>query len=157
MEPFAKTLGCTLLLLAFAGCAKDETSVDLGTLQIDAGRLNALLNRSNDGLDLQPARVQPSPDPEAAKRLVIDSNLKNAGLGLLLLRNRLMNEDIIGERDGRSKHWPAWIVQPPESSLSPADLQDRYEWLQKEVDELAEYGCEVGRQKSGQPSYCSLE
>jgi hypothetical protein len=157
MGSFARTFCCALVLLPLAGCEKERRSPDLGTLQIDSGRLNALINRSNDGLDLQPARVQVSPDPEAAKLLAIDSNLREAGLKLLLLRNRLMNEDIIGERDARSKHWPAWIVSPPESSLAPADLEDRLEWLSKEVKELAEYGCEIGRQKAGQPNYCSVE
>ena len=157
MRPLAKTLGCSLLLLALGSCANDEKSPDLDKMRLDAGRLNMLIDRSNDGLDLQPGRVQVSADPDALKRLIIDSSLREAGLKLQLLRNRLMNEDILSERDARAKTWPAWIGQPPESTLSPDDLQERIDWLRTEVEELTKFGCEVGRQKSGQAKYCSVE
>ena len=155
MGPIARTVSSILVLLPLAACDQGKGDVNLDQLRADAGRLSGLIDRATEGLDLQTAGTQESHDPEAAKRLEIDRNLRDAALEVLLLRNRLLYEDVIGEREARVTHWPAWILQPPENALSPVDLQQRYEWLEAEVKSLAEHGCRVGRQKGGDPDFCA--
>lgn len=157
MGSFVRAVCCALVLLPIAGCEKDKPEADLDTLAIDASRLSVLIDRSTEGLDLQPARAPNSPDAEAAKRLEIDKNLRDVGLKVLILRNRLMHDDLLGEREGRETHWPSWISLPPESSLAPADLQERYDWLSQEVIKLSEHGCKLGRDKTSNALFCSLD
>jgi len=157
MGPIARTVSCILVSLPLASCDQGKGDVNLDRLGVDAGRLGGLIDRATDALDLQPARAQESHDPEAAKRLAIDRQLRDTGLKVLLLRNRLLYEDVIGEREARVTRWPAWILQPPESALSPVDLQQRYEWLDTEVKSLAEHGCKVGREKSNDQNFCAVQ
>lgn len=154
MGPIARTASCLLVFVSLAACDQGKGDVNLDQLRIDAGRLGGLIDRATDGLDMRPARAQASPDREAAQRLAIDRQLRDAGLKVLLLRNRLLYEDVIGEREARVTHWPAWILQPPESALSPVDLRERYDWLDAEVKALAEHACQVGREKSGDANFC---
>lgn len=157
MGPIARTVSCILVLLPLGSCDQGKGNVNLDKLRMDAGRLGGLLDRATDGLDLQPAKAQESRDPEAAKRLEIDRKLRDTGLKVLLLRNRLLYEDVIGESDARVTRWPAWILQPPESALSPIDLQQRYEWLDAEVKSLAEHGCKIGREKGNDQNFCAVQ
>lgn len=157
MGPFARTVSCMLVLLPLAACDQGKGDVNLDTLKLDSGRLGGLIDRATDGLDLQPASGQQAHDADAAKRLEIDRALRDAGLKALLLRNRLLFEDVIGEREARETHWPAWILQPPESALSPVDLQERYAWLSAELKALAEHGCRIGREKASDPNFCAVQ
>ena len=157
MGPIARSVSCLLGLLPLAACDQGKGDVNLDQLKIDAGRLGGLIDRATDGLDLQPARAQESPDVDAAKRLEIDRALRDAGLKVLILRNRLLYEDVIGERQARETRWPGWIVQPQESGLSPVELKDRYEWLTAEVKSLAEHGCKFGREKGNDQNFCAVQ
>ncbi|HTU65871.1 MAG TPA: hypothetical protein VMF52_07975 [Steroidobacteraceae bacterium] len=157
MRPFARTVCCFLTLLPLAACRDDKPATDLGTLQIDAGRLELLIDKSTQGLDLVPAKAPDTRDADAARRLEIDWSLRDAALKVLVMRNRLLQDDRITEKDARATHWPAWILQPPESSLSPAELAARLEWLNGEVQELTAHGCKIGVDKTGNALYCSVE
>ena len=157
MGSFVRTVCCVLVLLPIAGCEQAKPEAELDTLAIDAGRLSVLIERSTEGLDLQPAKAPNTPDRAAAQRLEIDKELRDAGLKVLVLRNRLMHDDLIGEREGRETHWPGWIALPPESSLTPEDLQERYDWLSKEVIKLSEHGCKLGRDQTKNELFCSLD
>lgn len=157
MRPIARTVLGLLVLLPLAACDQGKGDVNLDQLQVDAGRLGGVVDRATDGLDLQPARIQESKDPDAAKRLAIDYALRAAALKVLILRNRLLYEDVIGEREARETHWPAWVLAPPESALSPIDLHERYEWLSAEIRNLAERGCKIGREKSNDANFCAVQ
>jgi hypothetical protein len=154
MGTFTRAACCVLWLLPLAACDQGKGNVDLDHLRLDASRLGRLVDGSTAGLDAQGARGQEAHDADAAKRLEIDRALRDAGLKVLILRNRLLYEDVIGEREARATHWPAWILQPPESSLSPVDLEERYEWLRAQVQSLAEPGCRIARDKQGDAAIC---
>jgi len=157
MGSFVRSVCCLVLLLPVAACDQGKGDVNLDSLKVDAGRLSGLLDRSTDGLDLRPAKAQEAKDPEAAKRLAIDHALRDAALKALILRNRLLYEDVIGEREARETHWPSWVLTAPESALSPVDLKERYEWLNDEVRMLAAHGCKVGTDTNKDPNYCAVQ
>jgi hypothetical protein len=157
MTLFGRTVCCAVLLLPLAACDQGKGDVNLDQLKIDAGRLGGVVDRATDGLDLQPNGMQQSKDPEAAKRLAIDYALRAAALKVLILRNRLLYEDVIGEKEARETQWPNWVLTPPESALSPVDLKERYAWLDAEVKGLAEHGCGIGREKSHDQNFCAVQ
>jgi len=157
MGPIARTVCCLLFLVPLAACDQGKGDVNLDQLKIDAGRLGGVIDRATDGLDLQPTRQQASKDPDAAKRLAIDYALRAAALKVLILRNRLLYEDVIGEKEARETPWPNWVLAPPESALSPIDLEARFAWLEAEVKGLAEHGCKIGREKSNDLNFCTVK
>lgn len=157
MGSLVRTVLCALALLPLAACERTKHDADLGTLDIDAGRLGVIIDRATAGLDLDPRKAQQSPDADATRRLEIDRAQRDTALKLLILRNRLLHEDRISEGDARASHWPSWILLPPESSMAPEELRERQAWLTKETASLTAQGCEIGRTKSGNASYCSVD
>jgi hypothetical protein len=157
MGSFARSACCAVLLLPLAACNQGKGNVNLDTLVVDSGRLGGMIDRSTDGLDLRLSKPQDAKDPDAAKRLAIDRQLRDAALKALILRNRLLYEDIIGEQEARETHWPGWVMTPPESALSPVDLQERYEWLSAEVESLAAHGCKIGSEENKDANFCAVQ
>lgn len=137
--------------------AQQEFEEDPTNLAIAAGRWSVLIELSNSGLDLleQPA-AELSID-HASYLLRADAALKDGALQLLLLRNRLLHRGLVKSSDVRSKSWPAWIFEPPTSKVSPDTLVARLHWLETEASELVEIGCEIGRQRTDEPLFCSVE
>ena len=157
MGSCVKTVCLALVVLPLAACQREKPLVELDGMVIDAARQGVIIDRATEGLNLDPRKPQASPDKDATKRLEIDREQRDAALKLLILRNRLLHEDRITEGAARETRWPNWILLPPESSLSPAELQERQAWLDKEVAVLTKHGCEVGAAKTGNALYCSVE
>jgi hypothetical protein len=157
MGSCVKTVCLALVVLPLAACQREKPPLDLDRMVIDAARQGVIVDSATKGLDLDPRKPQTSKDADATKRLEIDREQRDAALNLLILRNRLLHEDRITEGAARETHWPNWILLPPESSLSPAELEERQEWLEKEVATLTKHGCEVGAAKSGNAQFCSAE
>jgi hypothetical protein len=157
MSSRVKTVCLALVVVSIAACQRDNPPVELDGMVIDAARQGVIIDRATQGLDLDPRKPQASPDKDATQRLEIDREQRDAALKLLILRNRLLHEDRITEEAARESHWPNWILLPPESSLTPTELQERQAWLDKEVAALTKHGCEVGAAKTGNALYCSVE
>lgn len=157
MGSYAKTVCLALVALPIAACQRDNPPVELDGMVTDAARQGVIIDRATAGLNLDPRKPQASPDEDATRRLEIDREQRDAALKLLILRNRLLHEDRISEGFARETRWPTWILLPPESSLSPAELQERQTWLDKEVAALTNHGCQVGAAKTGNASYCTVE
>jgi hypothetical protein len=154
----------TALALSIQIAAKDEKSEaqlefeeDPTNLGMDAGRWSVLIELSNSGLDLLEQPAAEFSTDHATHLLRADTALKGAALELLLLRNRLLGMGLVKSSDARSKRWPAWIFEPPTSEVSPDTLVARLSWFEAEASELTEIGCEIGRQKTDEPLFCSVE
>lgn len=144
--------------------AKDEKSQaqqdfeeDPSSLAINSGRWSVLVVHSNSGLDLLEQPTTDAPHDHAYWLLRADAALKGGAIDLLQLRNRLVYLELVKPSDLNSKKWPAWIFEPPTSKESPDVLSARLAWLEDEAAELVEIGCRIGREKSDDTLFCSVE
>ncbi|MFC4311240.1 hypothetical protein ACFPN2_19230 [Steroidobacter flavus] len=152
------------LALSLQTVAKDEKSrvqqefeEDPTNLAIDSGRWSALIERSNSGLDLLERPAGDRPIDHAAYLFRADVAQKGAALDLLLLRNRLLAMELVKPSDLRSATVPDWIFEPPTSKVSADTLTARLDWIAVEANELVEVGCNIGRQKTDEALFCSVE
>jgi len=137
--------------------AQQDFEDDPSNLAIDSGRWSVLFDRSNSGLDLLEQPTTDGPHDHAYWLLRADAALKGSAIDLLQLRNRLLYMELVKPSDLNSKSWPAWIFEPPTSKQSPDVLSARLAWLENEAAELVEIGCEIGREKSSDTLFCSVE
>jgi hypothetical protein len=141
--------------------AKSQAQQDFeespSSLAIDSERWSVLIDRSNSGLDLSEVQTTDGPDDHAYWLLRADAALKGSAIDLLQLRNRLLNRGLVKPSDLHSTRWPAWIFEPPTSKESPDVLSTRLDWLEEQATELVEIGCKIGREKSNDTLFCSVE
>lgn len=130
---------------------------DPSMLAIDSERWSVLIDRSNSGLDLLgQSNVDESFD-DAYWLLRTDAALKADATQLLQLRNRLLNMRLVKASSVRTTKWPSWIFEPPTARVSPDTLAARLHWIATEADKLVEIGCNIGREKSNDTLFCSVE
>ncbi|WP_129776812.1 hypothetical protein [Peristeroidobacter soli] len=110
---------------------------------------------SNSGLDLLERPVGDRPVDHSAHLFRADVARKGAALDLVLLRNRLLAMELVKPSDLHSV--PAWIFEPPTSKVSADTLAARLDWTAGEATELVEVGCNIGRQKTNETLFCSVE
>ena len=126
-------------------------------LAIDCGRMPFIIERSEAGLDLAVPKAKVSLSLEAESLLNADRALKETAMRLLLLRNRLLEMGLVKAQEARTTVWPRWIFEPPSGSESPDTLDARLAWISTEAAKLTEIGCEIGRKKTKDPLFCSVE
>jgi hypothetical protein len=137
--------------------AQRDFEEDPSRLASDTARWSFIFDHSNSGLDLL---AQPTTDrlrDHAHWLLSADWGLKDDALRLLQLRNRLLAMGLLKPSDSRSTTWPSWIFEPPTSKQSPDVLEARLTWLEKQAEDLVEVGCKIGREKSADALFCSVE
>jgi hypothetical protein len=137
--------------------AQQNFEEDPSSLATDSARWSFILDQSNSGLDLLERPATDGPDEHASWLLSADVGLKDDAFKLLQLRNRLLSMGLVKPSDLRSTKWPAWIFEPPTSKESPDVLSARLDWLEKVATELSEIGCKIGREKSNDTLFCSVE
>ena len=137
--------------------AQKEFEEDPSNLSINSGRWAILIERSNAGLDLLEKSDSDLPYNDARFLFYADSALKEDAILLLQLRNRLLHLGLVKPADVKATRWPAWIFEPPTSKESPDTLTARLDWIETEADKLVEIGCEIGRKKSDDTLFCSVE
>ena len=137
--------------------AQQDFEDDPSGLAISSGRWSVLFDRSNSGLDLLEQPATDGPLDHAYWLLRADAALKGGALELLQLRNRLVYMGLIKPSDLHSTRWPQWLFEPPSSKQSPDALSARLDWLEKEANALVEIGCKIGREKSSNELFCSVE
>jgi hypothetical protein len=130
---------------------------DPSNLAIASGRWSVLIDRSNSGLDLSEQPTTDGLNNHAYWLLRADAALKAGAFDMLQLRNRLLYIGLVKPSDLHSTRWPTWIFEPPTSKESPHVLSARLAWLEKEAAELVEVGCKIGREKSNDELFCSVE
>jgi hypothetical protein len=64
---------------------------------------------------------------------------------------------LLNERPEKDMSWPTWIFELPSASQSPSILEQRLDWINARADRLADIGCEIGRQKTDDSLFCSVE
>ena len=126
-------------------------------LAIDCGRMPIIIERSEAGLDLAVPKAKVSLSLEAESLLSADRALKETAMRLLLLRNRLLEMGLVKEQEVRTTVWPRWVFEPPSASESPDTLDARLAWISTEANKLTEIGCEIGRKKTEDLLFCSVE
>lgn len=136
--------------------AQQDFEADPSALATDSARWSFIFDRSNSGLDLLEQPTTDGSRDHASWLLSADLGLKDDALKLLQLRNRLLAMGLVKPSELHSTRWPAWIFEPPTKN-SPDVLSARLGWLEKEAAELVEIGCRVGREKSDNPLFCSVE
>jgi hypothetical protein len=129
---------------------------DPKNMAMDSARWSFIIDKSNSGLDLLQQPTTNDPDDHAKWLLGTDMGMKDVAVKLLQLRIRLLSLGLVKPSDGHSKRWPAWIFEPP-TKHSPDVLSARFDWLQEEADELTGIGCKIGREKSNDELFCSVE
>ena len=137
--------------------AQQQFEDNPGGLAIDSGRLPYIIERSEAGLDLAEPKAKVSRSLEAESLLSADRALKETAMRLLLLRNRLLEMGLVKEQEVRPTVWPRWIFEPPSASESPDTLDARLVWISTEAVKLTEIGCDIGRKKTKDPLFCSVE
>jgi hypothetical protein len=137
--------------------AQQQFEDNPGGLAIDSGRLPYIIERSEAGLDLAEPKAKVSRSLEAESLLSADRALKETAMRLLLLRNRLLEMGLVKEQEVRPTVWPRWIFEPPSASESPDTLDARLVWISTEAAKLTEIGCDIGRKKTKDPLFCSVE
>lgn len=137
--------------------AQQDFEEDPANLATNSARWSFIIDHSNSGLDLMERPTTDGPRDHAYWLLSADWGLKDDALKLLQLRNRLLSTGLVKPSDLHSTKWPAWIFEPPTSKESPDVLAARLDWLEKEASELVEIGCKIGREKSGEELFCSVE
>ena len=152
-------LATSIQTVAKGGKSKAQQAFedDPSELAISSGRWSVLFDRSHSGLDLLEQPATDGPLDHAYWLLRADTALKDGAFGLLQLRNRLLYMGLVKPSDLHSTRWPAWIFEPPSSKESPDVLSARLDWLENEADELVEIGCKIGREKSDDTLFCSVE
>ena len=147
----SQTAACTS-----KSAAQQEFEDDPSILAIDSERWSAIIRRSNEGLDLgELSRTELAGDAEWLLRA--DRALKEDAAMLLLLRNRLLELGLIKVQGVQTTAWPKWIFEPPSTSETPDTLVARLHWIETEAKKLVDIGCEVGRKKSADLLFCSVE
>jgi len=137
--------------------AQKEFEEDPSNLSIDSGRWAILIERSNAGLDLLERSDSDFPYNDARFLYSADYALKDDAVLLLQLRNRLLHMKLVKPADVKATKWPSWIFEPPTANVSPDTLAARLDWIETEADKLVEIGCEIGRKKSDDTLFCSVE
>ena len=136
--------------------AQQDFEEDPTNLAFDSARWSFLIDQSNSGLDLLEQPTTNDPHDHAYWLLSADAGLKDDAVKLLQLRNRLLSMGLVKPSDLHSTRWPAWLFEPP-TKQSPDVLSARLDWLEKEAAELVEIGCTIGREKSDDTLFCSVE
>lgn len=136
--------------------AQQDFEDDPSTLATDSARWSFIIEKSNGGLDLVAQPTTDKPRDHAYWLLSADLGLKDDALKLLQLRNRLLVLGLVKPSDLHSTRWPAWIFEPP-AKHTPDVLSARLDWLANEAEELIEIGCKIGREKSDDTLFCSVE
>ena len=137
--------------------AQQDFEEDPTSLATDSARWSFIFDHSNSGLDLLEQPTTAAPHDHSYWLLSADLGLKDDAFKLLQLRNRLLVLGLVKPSDLHSTRWPAWILEPPTSKESPDVLSARLDWLAKEAEELVEIGCKIGREKSNDELFCSVE
>jgi hypothetical protein len=86
-----------------------------------------------------------------------DQALKEDAAMLWLLRNRLLELGLIKVQGVQTTPWPNWIFEAPSASETPDTLVARLHWIETEAEKLVDIGCNVGRKKSADLLFCSVE
>jgi hypothetical protein len=136
--------------------AQQDFEEDPTLLATDSARWSFIIDKSNSGLDLLDRPNTDDPRDHAYWLLSADAGLKDDAVKLLQLRNRLLSMGLVKPSDLHSTRWPAWLLEPP-AKQSPDVLSARLDWLAKEAAELVEIGCKIGREKSDDTLFCSVE
>jgi hypothetical protein len=142
---------------ASKSAAQQEFEDDPSMLTINCERWSALIRRSNEGLDLREQSRTGDLDSDAQWLLRADHALKEDAAMLLLLRNRLLELGLYEVQSVRTTAWPRWIFEPPSASETPETLTARLNWIETEAEKLVGIGCDVGRKKSDNSLFCSVE
>jgi len=137
--------------------ARQDFEEDPTSLATNSARWSFIIDHSNSGLDLLERPNTDRPHDHAYWLLSADLGLKDDAFKLLQLRNRLLVMGLVKPSDLHSTRWPAWIFEAPTSEESPDVLEARLTWLEKEAADLVEVGCKIGREKSGNELFCSVE
>jgi len=137
--------------------AEQAFEEDPSTFGIDSERWSMIIDRSHEGLNLVEARSDPDRDARTEWLLRTDRALKEDALSLVLLRNRLLAMGLLNKQDAEAIDWPRWMFDPPSSEETPDTLEARLQWVSAEAEKLTEIGCEIGRKKSDEPLFCSVE
>lgn len=85
-----------------------------------------------------------------------DRATKDGALAMLVLRNEICGRGLMRGPDC-DVAIPAWVHEAPTSATPLKVIDDRSEWLSIAMDKFVAYGCEQGRQRTGEQMYCSVE
>lgn len=137
--------------------AQQEFESDPSMLGIDSERWSFIVDRAHAGLDLAEQQSSPEVDYKTEWLLRTDRALKEDALRLVLLRNRLLQMGLLKEEAAQTTDWPQWVFEPPSSDETPDTLEERLDWLSAEASKLTDIGCEIGRKKTDDSLFCSVE
>jgi hypothetical protein len=129
--------------------------LDPFVVMIGAERWEVILDRALEGIALAPDG--PAVAETGSDLYRADAALKSGAARLLELRDQVCGKGLLSGEACRIPNWPSWTGEPPTANTPIEEIERRSQWLGEAMQPFTSVGCQVGRQATGEPLFCSVE
>ncbi|HEX6398502.1 MAG TPA: hypothetical protein VFZ95_13840 [Steroidobacteraceae bacterium] len=144
-------------MLVLVASTSASEPLDDNDLAMDATRYELLVDRALEAADVVLAgSSNPRKHNPACANPYADLAFKRAAIKLLALRQTLIGHDDLLPAGSRSLKLPAWVFEPP-GCISAQVLEQRHDWLGRQVEAMTNRVCERAFAKTNEVYYCSVE
>lgn len=144
-------------LLVLVASMSASGSIDENDLAMDATRYEMLVDRALEAADVVLAgRKSPLGEKASCANPYADLAFKRAAIKLLALQQTLIGHYDLVPAGSRPLKLPAWVLEPP-GCVSAQVLEQRHDWLARQVEAMTGPVCQRAFEKTNEVYYCSVE
>lgn len=131
---------------------QERTDEDVFIMTIDAGRMSIFVDRINSA-----AELVETPALGGDELIGVARNVRIAALEFLLTKERLCKDAKFIEQSCVQITPPRWLAEDPSHKVTVKQVQARIEQVQTMMTPLIDAACTLGKEKSGDGLFCSVE